>query len=99
MKQELIKKILEAALMVAGRPLGFNQLLDLFEKEEDRPERAEVRAALTELQTDYTDHGVAVAEPINSSSITMHFPTVLNISIAFCTAALLLLSVAIQVID
>ena len=62
MKQELVKKIIEAALMVAGRPLTINQLLDLFEKDEDRPERTDVRAALTELQTDFADRGVELKE-------------------------------------
>ena len=62
MKQEQVKKIIEAALMVAGRPLSINQLLDLFEKDEDSPDRASLRAALTELQTDYADHGVELKE-------------------------------------
>ena len=62
MKQELLKKVIEAALMVAGRPLSINQLLDLFEKSEDKPERADLRAALTELQTDFAEHGVELKE-------------------------------------
>ena len=57
-----MKKIIEAALMVAGRPLSINQMLDLFEKDADRPERSDLRAALTELQTDYADHGVELKE-------------------------------------
>lgn len=62
MNQEQLKKIIEAALMVAGRPLSLNQLLDLFEKDDDQPERADLRSALTELQNDYADHGVELSE-------------------------------------
>ena len=62
MNQEQLKKIIEAALMVAGRPLSINQLLDLFEKDVDRPERTDLRAALTELQTDYVERGVELKE-------------------------------------
>ena len=62
MNQELLKKTIEAALMVAGRPLSINQLLDLFENDEDAPQRSDVRAALTELQTDYSDRGVELKE-------------------------------------
>lgn len=62
MKQELVKKIIEAALMVAGRPLTINQMLDLFEKDVDQPERSDVRAALTELQGDFADRGVELKE-------------------------------------
>lgn len=62
MKQELLKKTIEAALMVAGRPLTINQLLDLFENDEDAPQRSDLRAALTELQTDYSDRGVELKE-------------------------------------
>jgi len=61
-KTGLLKNIIEAALMVAGRPLSINQMLDLFEKDEDRPERAEVRAVLTELQADFSGHGVELKE-------------------------------------
>lgn len=62
MKQDQVKKIIEAALMVAGRPLTINQLLDLFEKDDDRPERTDVRAALTELKADFADRGVELKE-------------------------------------
>ena len=62
MKSEQLKNIIEAALMVAGRPLSINQLLDLFEKDDDRPERTEVRGALTELQADFASRGVELKE-------------------------------------
>jgi segregation and condensation protein B len=62
MNQEQLKKIIEAALMVSGRPLSIAQLLDLFEKDPDKPERSDVRAALTELQNDYADRGAELKE-------------------------------------
>ena len=62
MTQEQLKKIIEAALMVSGRPLSINQLLDLFDRDTEQPEKSDIRAALTELQTDYADRGTELKE-------------------------------------
>ena len=62
MTQEQLKKIIEAALMVSGRPLNINQLLDLFDKDTELPEKSDIRAALTELQADYADRGAELKE-------------------------------------
>jgi segregation and condensation protein B len=62
MNLELVKKIIEAALMVSGRPLTLSQLLELFDQDGDRPEKADIRAALTELQSEYADRGAELKE-------------------------------------
>lgn len=62
MTQEQLKKIIEAALLMSGRPLSINQLLDLFEKDAEPPEKSDIRAALTELQADYVDRGAELKE-------------------------------------
>ena len=62
MNRELLKKIIEAALMVSGKPLSVNQLQDLFEIESEKPERNDIRNALSELQADYADRGIELRE-------------------------------------
>ena len=62
MTQEQLKKIIEAALMVSGRPLSINQLLELFDRDTEQPEKSDIRAALSELQTDYADRGTELKE-------------------------------------
>jgi len=62
MNKEQLKNIIEAALMVSERPVSLIQLLALFEKELDRPERADVRAAIDQLMEDYTGRGIELKE-------------------------------------
>lgn len=62
MKQEQVKNIVEAALMVSDGPMTINNLLDLFEKDLEQPERTDIRAAITELQNDFADRGVELKE-------------------------------------
>lgn len=61
MNDEQIRKIVEAALMVAGRPLSIDGLLSLF-GDEARPDRAQIRAALNHLQDDYANRGIELVE-------------------------------------
>ncbi|MCH9698208.1 MAG: SMC-Scp complex subunit ScpB [Gammaproteobacteria bacterium] len=56
-----IKHIVEAALFASGAPMTVSQILKLFEDHE-RPERSEIRAALTILQQDYADKAVQLVE-------------------------------------
>lgn len=51
-----LKKILEAVLLAADHSLSVIQLDGLFEMEEDRPTRDEIRKALHEMAVDYNDH-------------------------------------------
>lgn len=61
MDQELLKKILEAALLAAGRPLSIEQMEDLFEDHE-RPSRKEIRDTLDTLTQDCASRGYELKE-------------------------------------
>ncbi|MCW8906431.1 MAG: SMC-Scp complex subunit ScpB [Sedimenticola sp.] len=56
-----LKQIVEAALLAAGSPLTLDTLQELF-LEDERPEKKALREAITELQSDYEDRGIEVAE-------------------------------------
>ena len=58
---ERLKAIVEAILLAAGRPLGLDQLLALF-SDEERPERGELRDALTALAGEYAGRGIELTE-------------------------------------
>jgi len=62
MNHDQLKQIIEAALMVSGRPLSISQLLDLFAPDGERPEKSDIRAALTALQIDYAESGAELKE-------------------------------------
>lgn len=54
---DLVKKVVEGALLVSGRPLSIDQLLHLFGDEEGRPARDEVKATLEDLDTECANKG------------------------------------------
>lgn len=58
---EKLKQIVEAALLAVGTPLTLDAILELF-LEEERPDKAQLREVLKELQEDYQDRGIEVAE-------------------------------------
>jgi len=60
MSPEEIKPIIEAALMVAGEPLGVDRLAALFG--EDDGIHAEVEQALATLREDYAERGIELRE-------------------------------------
>jgi len=62
MNQEKIKCIIEAALMVSDKPLSMARILTLFEKDIEEPDREMVRIALDQLQEDYQNRGIELAE-------------------------------------
>ena len=61
METEQLKKIIEAILLAAGRPLTLDQLLAMFE-EQEKPERQQVREAVAALQEDYAGRGIDLVE-------------------------------------
>jgi segregation and condensation protein B len=61
METEQLKKVIEAILLAAGRPLSLDQLLSMFE-EQEKPERPQVREAVAALQQDYADRGIDLVE-------------------------------------
>jgi len=58
MNPEQLKNIIEAALMVSEKPVSVSQLLALFEKETDRPEKADVNTAIEQIMQDYEGRGI-----------------------------------------
>lgn len=56
MEVQQLKRILEGALLAAGKPLPIDRLEGLF-MEQERPERASFEAALAELAQDCADRG------------------------------------------
>lgn len=61
MRDRYLKNAIEAALLAAGHPVALEQLLDMF-GERDRPEPAEIRAALEQLAQEYADRGIELRE-------------------------------------
>ena len=51
MNPDLIRKIIEGALLAAGKPLDITKLENLFEDEE-RPPRDQIKAALEEIEAE-----------------------------------------------
>ncbi len=64
MEQEQLIRILEGALLAAGKPLSVGQLTDLFE-EVERPKPVEVRDALKTISLRYTKSGFELREVAN----------------------------------
>ena len=62
MNQEQLKNIIEAALMVSEKPVSVSQLLAIFEKETDRPERADIKTAIEQIMQDYDGRGIELKE-------------------------------------
>lgn len=56
-----IEQIVEAALLVAGRPMTINQLQRIF-TDDDIPSAIELKAALSEIEAHYQDRGIEVVE-------------------------------------
>lgn len=62
MTQEHLKNIIEAALMAYDEPRNVNQLLALFDEDEEKPEKDTVREALAQLAEDYEGRGIELKE-------------------------------------
>jgi segregation and condensation protein B len=61
MNTEYTRKVLEAGLLAAGRSLSLAEIAQLFDLI-DRPETAQLRAALEDLGASYRDRGVELVE-------------------------------------
>jgi len=62
MDAKQVKNILEACLLVAGRPMSLRHLDDLFEGDEGRPDKDTIKACIGELQADYEDRGIELVK-------------------------------------
>jgi len=61
MDNQRIKHIVESVLLAAGKPLGLDQLLAVF-GDGEKPERDDIREAVTALQQDYAERGIELVE-------------------------------------
>ena len=62
MEEQQIKNIVEAGLLVAGRPLSIAQIHALFQDDKDAPDKPAIREALASLQAEYETRGIELAE-------------------------------------
>ena len=62
MNPEQLKNIIEAALMVSEKPVNVSQLLALFEKETDKPEKTDIKTAIDQIMQDYEGRGIELKE-------------------------------------
>lgn len=62
MDAQLLKNILEAGLLVAAKPMTVAQLDGLFADDTDKPNRADIKEALIELQKEYEGRGIELVE-------------------------------------
>ena len=58
----LLKNIIEAAMLVEGKPLNMKRLMALFEGKDEIPERSEIKHALEILSAEYQGRGVELIE-------------------------------------
>jgi segregation and condensation protein B len=72
MELNKLKNILEAILLSAEKPMDVRHLESLFELDEDRPSRDEIRQALSELEGDYEGRGMQLKQV--SSGYRMQIP-------------------------
>jgi len=61
MNESVLKNLVEASLLAAGRPMTIAQLAELFE-ERERPAASEIRAALETLHADFEGRGIELRE-------------------------------------
>lgn len=59
---KLLKNIIEAALLVNGKPQTVKQLMALFEGYDEEPGKKEVQDALNVLSEDYAERGIELKE-------------------------------------
>jgi len=62
MDSQQLKKVVEAALCAAGRPLSLDELQDVFRVQGTVPEKTELREAITQLQADFEDRAIEITE-------------------------------------
>jgi len=72
MELKKLKNILEAILLSADKPMDVRHIENLFELDEDRPSRDEIRQALDQLEGDYDGRGMQLKQV--SSGYRMQIP-------------------------
>lgn len=62
MDTKQLQKIIEGALLAAGRPVSVDQMMGLFGLEDAQPTRDEIRAVLEDIEIDCADRGYEVKQ-------------------------------------
>ena len=62
MNPDMIKKVVEAALLAAGKPLKIDRIISLFAESDIQPEKKDIREALDAISEDCKDRGVELRE-------------------------------------
>lgn len=62
MNPEIVKKVIEAALLASGKPLNIDRLMHLFAEGDFQPEKKDIRKALTEISDDCANRGIELKE-------------------------------------
>jgi len=62
MNPEIVKKVVEAALLAAGKPLNIDRLMHLFAAGDFQPEKNDIRKALSEISDDCANRGIELKE-------------------------------------
>jgi len=57
-----VKNIIEACLLVAGKAMSLRQLDELFEGDENRPDKETIKTCIEQLQTDYEGRGIELVQ-------------------------------------
>ncbi|HHJ17890.1 MAG TPA: SMC-Scp complex subunit ScpB [Gammaproteobacteria bacterium] len=61
MSEASIKHVVEAVLLAAGKPLGIEQLLEVF-GDGEKPDRDQLREAIATLQEEYAERGIELVQ-------------------------------------
>ncbi len=62
MDAKKVKNIVEACLLVAGRAMSLRQLDELFEGDDNRPDKDTIKTCIEQLQADYEDRGIELVQ-------------------------------------
>jgi len=62
MNPDIVKKVVEAALLAAGHPLSLDKLMHLFAAGDFQPEKSDIREALKAIDEDCKDRGIELRE-------------------------------------
>jgi len=62
MNPDIVRKVIEAALLASGKPLSIDKLMHLFAEGDFQPEKDDLRKALTEISEDCANRGIELKE-------------------------------------
>ena len=79
MSEQMVKNVVEAALLAAGRPLDTEQVLAVCD-EVERPALAEIEAALADLEQSFEGRGIELKEVATGFRIQVRDTVALHVS-------------------